>query len=390
MVPQLPTPTVSKHRQRTKKGFVPKIQKFETERSSEPSAPNWVDRFVMGVHASSARLLVRIFDNIHNDEMGRVELQLGAEGVPGPRFKLVSDQGAFRSGVSSQVFDLQPEGDLLRLALNLPGRDAGESGTVELLLAYKELLARDHLLGLRAKLAPGHDLVTSLLQPRHRKVVYRFQATTAAHRQMWIALAKWVSLGCPRAEMPRRITIQVPALTKEEVKRAERDVTLVDLPFVRVTALLSGLYFRQVMGSHKPLRRRVAFHVFQLEMHAWSMEREILNLKKKGRKGRKGDNSGSYLDELRGLNFKKVLERLTMLHYGKRRCLSYSQQVGGWARRLLLAACLLLAAWLLAAYTPILSIFRRLKRNSVCAFTTAERALSKPYLALPYSFHTAY
>eukprot|EP01050_Picozoa_sp_SAG11_P015652 SAG11_NODE_2053_length_3878_cov_2.361207_3_plen_61_part_00 len=47
-----------------------------------------------------------------------------------------------------------------------------------------------------------------------------------------------------------------------------------------------------------------------MEMHAWSVTKEANALKRKGRRGAKNENEGSYLDEIRGLNFRKVLERL--------------------------------------------------------------------------------
>jgi hypothetical protein len=80
------------------------------------------------------------------------------------------------------------------------------------------------------------------------------------------------------------------------------------------------------MGSHKPTLRRVAYAVFQLETHAWRSDVASIQKKDKRTVGY-SDADGQFLVMLRGLNFHKCLQRLIMLHYGKRRCLSYRQQV---------------------------------------------------------------
>jgi hypothetical protein len=65
--------------------------------------------------------------------------------------------------------------------------------------------------------------------------------------------------------------------------------------------------------------------VFQLETHAWSVTQA--DNKAKIDPHRQVEDSNVYLADLRGLHFRAVLQRLTLLHYDKRRCLSYKQQV---------------------------------------------------------------
>eukprot|EP01043_Picozoa_sp_COSAG02_P112085 COSAG02_NODE_48268_length_335_cov_0.644068_1_plen_111_part_11 len=74
------------------------------------------------------------------------------------------------------------------------------------------------------------------------------------------------------------------------------------------------------MGSHKPTRRRTLYTIFNLELHT-SHTPAI------GKKVKKAAFAGLHLDELQGLNFYQTLQRLSLLHYGKRRCLNFEQQV---------------------------------------------------------------
>ena len=81
-----------------------------------------------------------------------------------------------------------------------------------------------------------------------------------------------------------------------------------------------GLYSRRVLGAHKPTLRRTLYTVFNLETHAFS----TASHKKKKRSPLM---QGIYLQDVRGLNFHMVLERLALLHYGKQKSMSYADQV---------------------------------------------------------------
>eukprot|EP01048_Picozoa_sp_COSAG05_P035621 COSAG05_NODE_15585_length_366_cov_0.584270_1_plen_110_part_00 len=92
-----------------------------------------------------------------------------------------------------------------------------------------------------------------------------------------------------------------------ELETAKSDCSQIDLPFHRVTALMGGLYSRRVLGANKPTLRRTLYTVFNLETHAFS----TASHKKKKRSPLM---QGIYLQDVRGLNFHMVLERLALLH----------------------------------------------------------------------------
>ena len=52
-----------------------------------------------------------------------------------------------------------------------------------------------------------------------------------------------------RAEYQRLHLAGKTDQAKEEMKRLERDITLIDLPFDRASSLMAGLYKRRVMGK---------------------------------------------------------------------------------------------------------------------------------------------
>eukprot|EP01044_Picomonas_judraskeda_P023157 COSAG03_NODE_5989_length_1136_cov_0.989392_1_plen_208_part_00 len=123
---------------------------------------------------------------------------------------------------------------------------------------------------------------------------------------------------------PKALEIPPKPLVRTELERVRQDLGLLDLPFSRVNQLLKGLYKRRVMGKRKPTLRRMVYTVFQLELHSWSMSIEQQQHK---RVKRRANVQGQYLEDLRGLHFQQVLERLSIIHYGKHRCLSYADQM---------------------------------------------------------------
>ena len=123
---------------------------------------------------------------------------------------------------------------------------------------------------------------------------------------------------------PKSLEIPPKPLVRTELERVRKNLVLLDLPFSRINQLLKGLYKRKVMGKRKPTLRRMVYTVFQLELHAWSMSIEQQQHK---RVKRRANVQGEYLEDLRGLHFQQVLERLSIIHYGKHRCLSYADQM---------------------------------------------------------------
>ena len=188
-------------------------------------------------------------------------------------------------------------------------------------LAYCEIVKEAQLVV--AQQEHGGDLVAGMLQDEFKRVNYAFRAPSNKAARAWLWAFRWLAEGTERY-IPPQLAIPAPELVKSEMERAGHDIALIDLPFERVNQLLRGLYDRRVMGKRKPTLRRMVYNVFQLELHAWSIPVEVQHKK---RTKRKPHVSGCYLEELRGLHFHLVLERLTLLHYGKCKCLSYADQV---------------------------------------------------------------
>lgn len=204
-------------------------------------------------------------------------------------------------------------------------RSRAPAGSIQLRFLYTEIFSREEqLLPLQRDAVVGGDLCTSvdMICNQTEQVKWRFQAANPPIARQWCTALRWVANGCPAQQRPCRLDVELPPLLPRELVKASRDISLIDLPFSRVTALLQGLYHRRVMGSHKPTLRYSVYAIFQLETHAWGQSTG-------GAKGasRMRELKGSYVADLRGLHFYNVLERLAMLHYGKRRCLSYENQV---------------------------------------------------------------
>lgn len=80
-----------------------------------------------------------------------------------------------------------------------------------------------------------------------------------------------------------------------------------------------------------------------METFAWNAdaasERHKASIKANGR------SSALYLNEVRGINFHKCLERLALLHYGKHRCLNYEKQMEEYNIELKQASLLVVSTW---------------------------------------------
>eukprot|EP01051_Picozoa_sp_SAG22_P003802 SAG22_NODE_190_length_15715_cov_21.164980_4_plen_2282_part_00 len=324
----VPVPLASKKR----KGFIPtRTQQWQTPAATEdPNEPKWgsdANKFQLDIFASSLKLNVKVMDDSSGLEMGSAEIELGENGVPGP--KASSGDGIRHKALAVDGTEL-----VISLIAQVTKQESIPAGVVSVQMAYKELVPQLELLAAKdaARGASG-DLVTAMLMKETRRVVLRLTAADNVNRRLWLAMLRWVAVGAPADDAPRKLAVSQRALAKEEMLRLERDIKLVDLPFDRAAALLTGLYKRGVMGGRKPTLRRQLYTLFQLEVHAWKVSKDQILAKKKGRRGRY-DGTKAYLDELRGLQFDAVLERITLLHYGKQHCLSYADQVKEYRKEL--------------------------------------------------------
>ena len=298
-----------------------KSQKWQSNAGDQPNSPTWGEKFELNVFASSKTVKIRVMDESTLAEMGSAEIELGDDGIPGAmatsgdiRLRVLTTEPATTGGTEvvvslSSVTKEDPAG--------------APAGHITVKLAYKEIIPRSELVA--AKEAASGDLIAGMMAAETRKRVLRFTAGCATGRRMWLAMARWVATSCRLDQVPRKLLIPSPPLAKEEMKRLERDITLIDLPFDRASSLMAGLYKRRVMGSVKPTMRRQLYALFQMEVHAWTNSKIMIHAKRKGRRG-KHESGAVYLDECRGLSFDAVLKRLVLLHQGKQRCLSYAEQ----------------------------------------------------------------
>jgi hypothetical protein len=297
-------------------------QKAKTLVIEDDLDPDWNTGFAFNVYNSCSEVKVTVFEEGTDDEVGSAMLSLGMvrgrtsrDGIPGP---------VLQTPAAKNV-ELSQELSEHTFPISIDGSNAGQ---VTLRLGYEQLISHAEIFE-REQAAlerdPNASLVSCMMVPDTRLVVIRLQAPNPVTQRSWLAGLKWVAKGCPQDAKPRDLIIPTNLLTTGESKRAERDLSLVDLPFSRVGQLLHGLYLRRVMGRHKPTLRNVAYTIFQLETHCFGANKEDTARKQTTRGD--GDKDGVYLADFRGLRFNATLERLVMTHYGKRRCLSYRAQV---------------------------------------------------------------
>eukprot|EP01043_Picozoa_sp_COSAG02_P014661 COSAG02_NODE_608_length_19607_cov_201.543059_3_plen_3306_part_00 len=285
--------------------------------------PVWQTKFAFNVYNSCYTIRVSVREEGTDEEVGSATLMLGMEagkrstdGIPGPMLQTPSAKNVELSMA-----------DLTEHRFPISSSKANQ-GTVAIRLGYEQLVSHDDIFeSYQAALADDKSatLVSCMMVPDTRLVRFRFQAPNPTIQRAWLAAMKWVAKGCPRDAKPRDVKLPINLLATSDSKRAERDLSLVDLPFSRVGQLLHGLYLRRVMGRRKPTLRHVAYTVFQLETHCFGPDNQD-TARKRGIRG-DADKEGVYLSDLRGLRFNATLERLIMTYYGKRRCLSYRDQV---------------------------------------------------------------
>ena len=152
-----------------------------------------------------------------------------------------------------------------------------------------------------------------------KRVDFRFRALSAGNQMAWVTAIRWLTRGCPEATRPK--PIPHAALVRAELTRASNNVAMIDLPMVRLTRLILGLHKRRAVGGHRPTRRWLVYAIFNMELHAIANTKAAL----KSKETRRGSENGVYLADIRGLSFHRTLERLALLHLGKKRCLTYER-----------------------------------------------------------------
>jgi uncharacterized protein YgiM (DUF1202 family) len=281
---------------------------MQTQIVEDDLTPDWNHGFDFKIFPSSEKLVARVYDANSRKPvlMGSAEMEIGDDGIPGP---LLS--GSCLSGGRASLSK-----ETTQLDISLTSATGEYAGIITMDVNYGHMISRVDLVEARSQ--AGGDLSAAMMVDQTKESTYRFRAMSNEIRRSWLAGLRWVADGCQGATKDR-----LPAMTlfKTEVERLRHDVALLDLPFARVSLLLKGLYARRVMGPHKPTARRLLYTIFNLETFAWSKGTEQLGKKQKF------PFAGVTLREIRGLHFHLVLERLCLLHYGKRRCLSYDQQM---------------------------------------------------------------
>lgn len=298
-------------------------QSLRTHVIEDSTNPEWNHGFDFKVFPSSWKLLVSVYDanSQSTDPMGTGEIEYGRDDgyqyIPGPQ---ISGSGV---GRTVQLSAREPTMVKVQLMNECEKGKVKAGGSVMLEMSYTELISRDELIAARDK--AGGNLHDAMMIDEKAEKVYRFRCMSSELRRSWLAALRWVATDCPpyscRNGMPDRLP--PAALVESDLLRLENDISLVDLPFSRVSLLIQSLYNRRVMGSHKPTLRWMTYVIFNLETFGWSQGSQQQNRKRRKQLG----FDGVTFKEIRGLNFHLTLERLCLLHYGKAKCLSYDQQM---------------------------------------------------------------
>ena len=284
------------------------LQELRTQTIENDLTPDWNHGFDFNIYPSSTKLRVQVFDANSRKPalMGTAEIVIGEQDIPGP---LLS--GACMNGGLAEL-----RKEIVDVKIKLTGPDGADAGSVLLEVTYVPMIPQADLVAAKAK--AGGDLCEAMMVEEMKESTIRFRAMSNEIRRAWLCAMRWVATNC-EGPAPGRL----PAMTlfKTEVEKLQNDISELDLPFCRVSLLLKGLYKRRIMGPHKPTARRLLYTIFNLETFAWSKGSQQLGKKKVF------PFAGVSLREIRGLHFHLVLERLCLLHYGKRRCLGYEQQM---------------------------------------------------------------
>lgn len=315
--------------------------------------PVWNHEFGFDAMVTTTTLLVEVYDKrvAHDLLIGSAELQMRLDGS-GP----VWTSGAKFPGSSSESIDivgserttvrirLMPRGDNINLQRDLSA-DVDErllgtgAGIVTLDMKYMSTSSQhdvNHLVQIardidakynklkkskqneRAKMS---ELVESKLAVKAQKRAdYLFRALSPNNQMAWVSAFRWLTRGCPEVTRPK--PIPHAKLVHAEFVRASHNIDQLDLPMARLTRLINGIHRRQVLGGHMPTRRWTTYVIFNIEMHCMAASKRAL----KKKETRRRNETGIYLADIRGLSFHRTLERIALLHLGKRKCLSYEEQ----------------------------------------------------------------
>jgi hypothetical protein len=284
-------------------------QEVNTQVVDDSLEPQWNHAFDLKVFPSSGDLVFSVRNGERKSEvMGTATVSLVDEaGLP----------GAVLSGETLSPIRIELGTNPAQVIVELTDADGAPAGAVTLLLAYAPMVDREELLAARD--AHGGNLSAAMMVEETTVRTYKFKAMTEEIRRAWLATLRWTATGCASYPATPPAALPPAPILDAEMQRAMRDVSLLALPFRRTTQLLNGLYHRRVMGKHKPKIRYMAYAIFNLETFAWSSGGHTTH--------KHYPFIGLTLRDMRGLNFHSCLERLCLLHYGKKRCLSYEQQM---------------------------------------------------------------
>ena len=318
-------------------------------------SPSWESEFSFESMVSTSTMLMQVYDRrvLEDRLIGSAEFEIGSEGTPDENFtsnQIVGPSKTVNLGQTERVklkIKLTPEEKKKGSKRDLLSEESAESekedngaGIVDIELKYAAFETHQQVRDLQLKIQrtintkyqdppKNHKEETKQIDELKaseiavdgtKRVDYRFRALSISNQMAWVNSIRWLTAGCPESTRPKPIPHAL--LVPQELVRACHNIALLDLPMFRISRLIKGLHKRDAVGGHLPTRRWTTYAIFNMEMHAMAPSKKLL--KKKDTKRRV--NNGVYLSDIRGLNFHTTLERLTLLHLGKPKCLSYEEQ----------------------------------------------------------------
>ena len=318
-------------------------------------SPIWDNEFSFESMMSTTTMLMEVYDRriLEDRLIGSAEFEIGSEGTPGGNFTCNQVVGP------DKTVDLgQPERVKLKIKLDLEEKKKGSqrnlaseepdepenedngAGIVSIEIKYAAFETHKQVRDLQLKIqrtinAKYQDPPKNNKEERAqigelkdseiavdgmKRIDYRFRALNISNQMAWVNAIRWLTRGCPEDTKPK--PIPHADLVPQELVRASNNISLLDLPMYRLTRLINGLHKRDAVGGHLPTRRWRTYVIYNMETHAMAPPKKLLKRKETKRRA----NNGIYLSDIRGLNFHSTLERMTLLHLGKPKCLSYEEQ----------------------------------------------------------------
>jgi hypothetical protein len=149
---------------------------------------------------------------------------------------------------------------------------------------------------------------------------HQFRALVPSQRKAWCTALRWLARGC---DGPRTGKIPAAPLCDRDIERIQNDPSLCPVPLCRIRLLLNHLSQADSLCGIQMTRAHLLFTCYNLEVHALQRYRKETHLEAHAAHSRLGHN----LFELRGLDFRRTLRRLCLIHYGKNVSLPYAMQV---------------------------------------------------------------